>query len=153
MLLSPTSVPIGQPLECSLCQNDLCYPHWDQQDQNDPQYNQFFVRKYCQHDLPTLVLYFPFFLLVIAGILTVIDRPFVSYLFKSFNIDDVYKILVHKGELNLRNRSQEQILLRNLVLNTTSKYHSSYLWRTLLSIIFATGSIALLFFTFLPLVF
>ena len=56
---------------------------------DDPNFDSYFVRKYCHHQLPTFVVYFPIILLSIAAVLVVIDRPFVSHLFKSGNIDEV----------------------------------------------------------------
>ena len=64
---------------------------------DDPNFDSYFVRKYCHHQLPTFVVYFPIVLLSIAAVLVVIDRPFVSHLFKSGNIDEVNFIPISGG--------------------------------------------------------
>ena len=81
VLLLPTSVPLGQPLECTTAQNP------------DPELNSLFVRRYCQlyctalyctvlyrycqYQLPPLVLYLPLLLLAATATLVIVDRPFV----------------------------------------------------------------------------
>ena len=104
-------------------------------DQIDPNYDASFVNNLCQHNLPSLVLYYPILLLIIGGTLIVIDRPFVTHLFQSRNISEVYKNLVHEREIDFKNRDKEQVLLQSILVNSTSKYFASYFLRTILSMI------------------
>lgn len=125
---------------------------YDQRPQSDPGFNQYFVRKYCHRQLPTFVVYFPIFLLSIAAVLVVIDRPFVTHLFKSGSIDEVYKILVRKDEMSLTSRVKDRIKIRSLLSSITSSYHTSYLSRTFCSIIAAVTALTLIIFTIIDLV-
>ena len=80
----------------------MCYPSWDHNGSGeaptDPGFHAYFVKKYCQFNLPIFVLYFPIILLLIAALLVTLDRPFVSYLFKSENIEDLHLAAVRNFE-------------------------------------------------------
>jgi len=153
VVISPTSVPLGQPLECTKCDHYICYPMYDEDpSDDDPNFDSYFVRKYCHHQLPTFVVYFPIVLLSIAAVLVVIDRPFVSHLFKSGNIDEVYKILVRRDEISLTSRVNDRIKIRSLLSSITSSYHISYLIRTLFSILAAISALTLVSLTIIDLV-
>ena len=102
VLLIPTSVPVGMPLDCTYCKEKLCYPSWEHTGSGDPPtdpgFHAYFVKKYCHFNLPIFVLYFPMILLIIAALLVTLDRPFVSFLFKSDNIEAVYKAAIKNFE-------------------------------------------------------
>ena len=48
----------------------------------------------CLFQLPPPVLYMPLMIIIIAALLVFLDKPFVSKLFKSFNVEKTYKALV-----------------------------------------------------------
>ena len=96
-----------------------------------------------------IILYYPFILLIISAALVIIDRPFTFLLFKSQNCDQLYRALVEDGEVGYKDRQIRQHHLKNVLTNSTASYHTSYLFRTLISLVIAGGSITLLtMFTF-----
>ena len=112
MLLLPTSIPISDPLFCTFCSekihDDICDPNNTRDDPNDPELNAYFVKKMCHFQLPPPVLYMPLMIIIIAALLVFLDKPFVSKLFKSFNIEETYKALVKDLDyINPRNRLEK----------------------------------------------
>ena len=109
VLLLPTSVPLGNPLDCTYCSEDITYDicNYDYP-QPDPGLQAYFVKRKCHSQLPAAVLYMPLTILVIAAFLVFLDKPFVSKLFKSFNIDETFKAVVKDLEfLTPQNRREK----------------------------------------------
>ena len=98
----PTTLPLGQPLECTFCSEDLWCNHETGYD--DPGFNSLFVRKHCHQNMTGAVLYYPFIILGIAAALVIVDRPFVSFLFQSQDIDNLYTVLVKDSGINIKKR-------------------------------------------------
>ena len=108
-MLLPTSIPISDPLDCTFCSekihDDICDPN---NTRDDPKLNAYFVKKMCHFQLPPPVLYMPLMIIIIAALLVFLDKPFVSKLFKSFNIEETYKALVKDlDNINPRNRLEK----------------------------------------------
>ena len=110
MLLLPTSVPLGMPLDCTYCSEDIRYDicNYDYP-RPDPGLQAYFVRKKCHSQMPAAVLYMPLIILAIAAFLVFFDKPFVSKLFKSFNIDEIFKAVITDLELLTPQNRREKV--------------------------------------------
>ena len=149
IILLPTTVPLGQPLECTFCSSSLMCGHDHGPSGEDPGHNALFVRKHCHQNMHWIILYYPFILLIMSAVLVIIDRPFTFLLFKSENCDTIYKALVEDGEVEYKDRQIRQHHLKNVLMNSTASYHKSYIFRTFFSLVIAGLFIALLsLFTF-----
>ena len=112
--------------------------------------NNLFVRQYCSksvrsyeelgyvHEglyISVLVAYFPYIMILIAGILVLVDRPFVLILFKSFNIEQIYKLLVTDDPFTEKLDKKKETHEMLSCLGTVTKYYRSYLTRTIISML------------------
>ena len=79
--------------------------------------------------------YFPYVMILIAGILVLVDRPFVMILFKSFNIEQIYKLIVSDDPYTERLDKKRETHEMLSCLGTVTKYYRSYLARTIMSLI------------------
>ena len=73
IIVAPTSLVMGTTLDCTFCTKDHCgqYSNTEQ----DPGLNIYFVRRNCAlEELSPIILYFPYFLLIIATVLVMMDR-------------------------------------------------------------------------------
>ena len=99
VMLIGTSI-LGKPLECTYCgeNSDWICSSFQQFNVStpppDPEFNQFFIPRYCHKQMSDFILYMPFILILLAGFLILCDRPIDSYLFKSFDEDKVYQTAV-----------------------------------------------------------
>ena len=121
MLLLPTSLPISNPLDCTFCSEEIYDDICDYTNPNtlpeDPELHAYFVKKMCHLQLPSPVLYMPLMIIIIAALLVFLDKPFVSKLFKSFNIEETYKALVKDlDNINHRNRLEKVHSQRNNIM-------------------------------------
>ena len=75
--------------------------------------------------MPAAVLYMPLIIIVIAAFLVFLDKPFVSKLFKSFNIDETFKAVVKDLELLTPQNRREKVHLTNY-LDALSTYYTIF---------------------------
>ena len=155
-------MPLSNPLDCTYCSEgdiaiNICnydYPR------ADPELQAYFVRNKCHHQMPAAVLYMPLIIIVIAAFLVFLDKPFVSKLFKSFNIDETFKAVVKDLELlTPQNRREkvhltnyldalfsiiykfQEVCLKSILLGSVNGFHSSYIYRTCGSVMAALISL------------
>ena len=139
LLVLPTSLLISASLDCTYCTS----PHCAGNSLEDPGLQAYFVKKYCtyQADLSPLILYYPFILLLIATVLVMVDRPFVLRLFKSVNMDEIYRLVVVETAASHHIQRQR---LQHVMSLTSGNYFLSYLSRTLLSLVVSLLPLVLL---------
>ena len=86
LIVAPTAIINGTPLDCNFCQKDFCAGKFKEPDgrvinettQSDPGFNAWWVKKYCTHtSVDYFILYFPYILLVMALLIVMIERVFV----------------------------------------------------------------------------
>jgi len=130
LVVLPTSLLISTSLDCTYCNA----PHCEGNTLEDPDLQAYFVKKYCtyQADLSPLILYYPFILLLIATVLVMVDRPFVLRLFKSVNMEEIYRLVVVETAASPHTQRQRLVQVMSL---TSGNYFLSYLSRTLLSLV------------------
>ena len=87
IVVAPTAIINGTPLDCAPCQNSTCTFMRDDEDfikgsldqtlPNDPQ-PLWWVKKYCTAtSVDSFILYFPFILLLMALVMVLIERGFI----------------------------------------------------------------------------
>ena len=117
--------------------------------------------------MPAAVLYMPLIIIVIAAFLVFLDKPFVSKLFKSFNIDETFKAVVKDLELlTPQNRREkvhfrnyldafsiyykfQEVCLKSILLGSVNGFHSSYIYRTCGSVMAALISLFVMSYSLL----
>ena len=78
MIVLPTAIINGTPLDCTLCKPGIC-PSNMTKNNSDPGYNVWWVKKFCTFEsVDEFVLYFPYCLLIMAFIIVLIERFFVT---------------------------------------------------------------------------
>ena len=60
--------------------------------------------------MPAAVLYLPLIILAIAAFLVFFDKPFVSKLFKSFNIDEIFKAVIKDLDFLTPQNRREKVI-------------------------------------------
>ena len=154
MIVLPTAIINGTPLDCTLCQKDICPEELISE--TDPKLNAWWVKKYCTYTaVDNFILYFPFVLLVIALLLILIERGFISIFKAGMELNNFYKLLQSEDLLDDKESSEEEEntdIDENKIaieiaqsFGPNSNYFISYLLRTLAE--FLTSSI-LLFYLF-----
>merc|ERR1712142_984362 len=135
---------MGGTLDCTFCIKDHCGEYTN--DQDDPKLNMLFVRRNCAlEELSPIIRYFPYFLLIIATMLVMMDRPFVKILFKSFNMDEMFKLLVVDDPFSKDfDKTKEVRELKHVMTAGGTNYFLSYLTRTLVSLV--VSSVPLIIF-------
>jgi len=136
IIVAPTSLVMSTTLDCSFCTKTHCDPNINTEE--DPGLNIYFVRRYCalEGPLSPIILYFPYVLLIIATVLVMMDRPFVMILFKSFNMDELFKLLVVDDPYSKNfDKNREVRELKHVMTAGGSNYFTSYLIRTLVSLV------------------
>ena len=77
LIVLPTAIINGTPLDCTLCQPGICHPNITRE--TDPGYNVWWVKKHCTFTaINEFVLYFPYSLLIMAFVIVLIERFFVT---------------------------------------------------------------------------
>ena len=157
------------PLDCTYCSEDIKYEicNYDYP-RPDPGLQAYFVRKKCHSQIPAAVLYMPLIILAIAAFLVFFDKPFVSKLFKSFNIDEIFKAVIKDLELltpqnrrekvifdilnfnfGFNHNKYQEVCIKSILLGSANGFHSSYLYRTCGSVIAALMSILVMLYSML----
>ena len=77
LIVLPTAIINGTPLDCTLCQPGICPSNITRE--TDPGYNVWWVKKHCTFTaINEFVLYFPYSLLIMAFVIVLIERFFVT---------------------------------------------------------------------------
>jgi hypothetical protein len=103
LIVLPTAMINGTPLDCTLCLTDHCPdPNGTiaANDNKDPGFNAWWVKKYCTFTaVDGFILYFPYFLLFLALFIVLIERVFVSMFKAGLKLDAFYNLLISESLL------------------------------------------------------
>lgn len=153
----PTAIITGTPLDCSPCHQDHCVAGGKVFTNNDtvPGFNLWWVKKFCTMNgsVDPFMLYFPYFLLLIALSLVFIERVFSKAFHAGTKLEKFYSLLERENILggvksavietgaavcqtSNADGGREAIELR-LSFNHGNNYFISYLIRTVLELTFA----------------
>ena len=101
----PPAIIMGTPLDCNFCQVDHCSSHGEEyvNDKKDPKFNAWWVKKYCTMNgsVNPFMLYFPYFLLLIAMVLFTIERVFQKAFKAGSHLGRFYILLVRENIFDL----------------------------------------------------
>ena len=148
VVLVPTAIITGTPLDCNFCQQDFCTqhgPNFTNVGKEDPKFNGWWVKKFCTYNgsVDAFLLYYPYFLLMIALILFALERVFLKTFKAGDKLEKFYCLLVkekvlgvaeHEEELHLHDvvdGGVEAVELRYSFKHSQS-YFYSYLARTII---------------------
>jgi len=153
IIVVPTAIITGTPLDCNFCQEDHCQSKHGKVFYNNltnPNFNAWWVKKFCTMNgaVDPFMLYFPYFLLIIALSLFFIERVF-SKIFESGNkLEKFYNLLLKENVLDAKvakdggacqltlHGGREAIEIRQSFKNSNN-FFISYLVRTILEIVVA----------------
>ena len=106
IIIVPTAMVTGTPLQCTYCLQDYCtFPNQTKIDQRaveDPGHNFRWVKNFCtlnREAVDPFMLYFPYFLLIVAMILIAIERTCIKAFKAGSKLDTFYALLVQEKVL------------------------------------------------------
>ena len=101
LIVLPTAIINGTPLDCTLCQESICPQNYTS-DLPDPKFNAWWVKKFCTLNgtVDSFILYFPFVLLISALLLILIERGFITVFRAGLELNNFYKLLQSEDLLN-----------------------------------------------------
>ena len=100
LIVLPTAIINGTPLDCTLCQPGICPLDKIRNDSADPGFNAWWVKKYCTFTaVDDFLLYFPYFLIIIALVIVLIERGFITAFKAGLKLDAFYNLLVNESLL------------------------------------------------------
>jgi len=152
IIVVPTAIITGTPLDCNFCQEDHCQSkgtiHWN--NKTNPGFNNWWVKKFCtmNGDVDPFMLYFPYFLLIIALSLFFIERVFTKIFEAGDKLEQFYNLLLKENVLDnkpipeggacqlVADGGREAIEIRQSFKHSNN-FFISYLVRTILEIIVA----------------
>ncbi len=103
IIVAPTSIINGTPLDCNFCRENYCgvynETHGKAENRSDPQYNAWWVKKYCTVTaVDGFIMYFPYILLIMALVIVLIERVFVKIFKAGLKLNTFYNLLVKQGD-------------------------------------------------------
>jgi len=167
LIVLPTAIINGTPLDCTLCQPGICPLDKIKNDTTDPGFNAWWVKKYCTFTaVDDFLLYFPYFLITIALFIVLIERGFIMAFKAGLKLDAFYNLLVSESLLESTvetTSSSEQKKSKFLEIedsklafevaqsfSQSSNYFVSYLVRTISELLVATGLFVWLLISGIP---
>ena len=142
IVLIPSAIVTGTPLDCNFCPNkdSTNNPDGCINTKEDPKFNAWWTKKYCTFDGTTVhdfLLYFPYFILVIALILFTLEKLFQRGFKSSEKINKLYQLVKRQIALNEDTEgpiavadSRFEALEMAYSLKKSRSYFYSYLART-----------------------
>ena len=147
LVVAPTSMITGSPLECTFCKGDLCRELNDTGTLPDPGYYSVWIKKICTFNgsVDSFTLYFPYILLLIALSLVFIEKVFLALFQANNKLDKFYKLLaenniVEEGnnKMKVEPQSIETVQVEESFKSCEDNYFVCYLVRTVLELVIST---------------
>lgn len=159
IVLVPTAIITGTPLDCNYCQADHCTsngtnPQFNNQanGKENPGFNAWWVKKYCtmSGSVEPFMLYFPYFLLLIAMGLVFIERVFLKAFKAGTKLERFHSLLIREHVLEVKPEPEDGVFSPDMTdggreaielrqsFRGSSSYFYSYMMRTILEVIVAT---------------
>ena len=128
----PTAIITGTPLDCTYCLEDYC---GNNTGKTNPGFNAWWVKKHCTYNgsVDEFLLYYPYFVLMIATSLFAIEKLFQSLMKGNMYLEKFYSLLVKEkiignaddgGDENVADERIEKIyniLLKNKIEDLIDK--------------------------------
>ena len=111
IVVAPTAIINGTPLDCTICKKNTCTFMKDDEDfeegsldQTPPEKEQsaWWIKKYCTAtSVDSFIMYFPFILLIMALMMVLIERGFIRfayiyYIFLQYHLLDIFFFSIPK---------------------------------------------------------
>jgi len=147
LVVAPTSMVTGSPLECTFCKGDLCKELNNTGTLPDPGYYSVWVKKICTFNgsVDSFTLYFPYILLLIALALVFIEKVFLALFQANNKLDKFYKLLVENNIVEQENnkikvepQSLDTVQVEESFKTGEDNYFVCYLVRTVLELVIST---------------
>jgi len=147
LVVAPTSMITGSPLECTFCKGDLCRELNDTGTLPDPGYYSVWIKKICTFNgsVDSFTLYFPYILLLIALSLVFIEKVFLALFQANNKLDKFYKLLVENNiveegnnKMKVEPQSIETVQVEESFKSCEDNYFVCYLVRTVLELVIST---------------
>ena len=144
VVLVPTAIITGTPLDCTYCVKDYCGTNHTNTGKENPGFNAWWVKKYCTYNgsVDGFLLYYPYFVLMIALILFATERIFLKAFQAGNKLEKFYSLLVKEKVLDQHDPDEEgdhDVVdggVEAIELRYSFKHSESYFWsyvsRTLL---------------------
>ena len=117
VVLVPSAIVTGTPLDCNYCQEDVCGTfsndthnvEFTNTGKEDPKFNAWWVKKYCTFNgsVDGFLLYYPYFLLMIALILFALERVFLKTFKAGDKLEKFYNLLVKEKVLGVADPEED----------------------------------------------
>lgn len=161
LMVVPTSLVTGNPLECTFCHGDLCIAYNDSGTVSDPGYYMVWVKKFCTFNgsVDSFLLYFPYILLLIALALVLIEKIFLALFKANQKLDKFYKLLAQQNIVEQGNgggvepQTRLAVEVEESFHSSEDKYFASYLIRTCLELAISVLLLAWIVFSGVPVIF
>jgi len=151
LIVVPTAIIMGTPLDCNFCQTDHCFPNTNaEKNFTDPGFNAWWVKKFCTMNgsVEPFMLYFPYFLLLIALLLFAVERMFLKIFQAGLKLETFYKFLVQENVLTVQQKEEnacsiditdggKEALELKQSFKGNNNYFASYVVRTVIEILIA----------------
>ena len=142
VVLVPTAIITGTPLDCTYCVSDFCGANATHQFSNEgkpepePKFNNWWVKKFCTYNgsVDNFLLYYPYFLLMIALILFALERVFLKVFQAGNKLEKFYSLLVKEkvlGSPDPEEGAAHDVVdggVEAIELRYSFKHSSSYFW-------------------------
>ena len=162
LMVVPTSMVMGTPLECTYCMGDLCRSYNNTGTLSDPGYNNMWVKKLCTFNgsVDSFMLYFPYILLLIALTMVLIEKIFLALFKANQKLDKFYKLLLDQNIVGQGNEQEVVQTQTRLAVEieesfrcSEDNYFVSYLIRTSLELMIPVLLLAWITLSGVPVIF
>ena len=137
IVLVPTAIITGTPLNCNYCQKDFCGENMTNVGKEDPKFNDDWVKKFCTYNgsVDAFLLYFPYFLLLKALILFSMEKLFQKMI--GDKLEKFYSLLVKEKVFEISDQDEEAAENMNdavdggveaVEMRYSFKHSSTYFW-------------------------
>jgi len=160
LVVVPTSMVIGSPLECTYCSGDLCKSFGHTGTASDPKFYMVWVKKLCTFNgsVDYFMLYFPYILLLIALTVVLIEKIFIALFKANKKLEKFYQLLLDENILQGGSGQggalkREAIELEEGFNCSEENFSSSYLVRTSLELIITSLLLVWILLSGVPVIF
>ena len=162
VVLVPTAIITGTPLDCNYCLEDYCGNNITNTGKTNPGFNAWWVKKYCTYNgsVDNFLLYYPYFVLVIALILFAMERLFLKAFQAGNKLEKFYSLLVKEkvlGKADPEEDDDHDVVdggVEAIELRYSFKHSESYFWsyfsRTVMETMVASVLLVYMFWRGIP---
>lgn len=161
LVVAPTAMVLGSPLQCTLCKDDLCQQQrFSELVALDPGYCEDFVEEYCMVNgsVDSFLLYFPYILLVISLLMVGLEKTFIAVFRSTKRLEEFYNLLFNhhilgQDDISISSDKNKKVIVMEESLKTYKNiFFKSYLTRTIIELTVVSVLFLYLLFIGLPVI-